>query len=49
MRCLFTASLPTFVGCGVVDGSYVNGSEVESQCGLICISFMSREDETFFM
>jgi hypothetical protein len=34
--------------CWVLDGNHSNRSEVESECGLICISFMARDVEDFF-
>jgi hypothetical protein len=41
---IFT-SLPTFVVCGVFNDSYSNRSEMV----VICISFMARDGEHFFM
>jgi hypothetical protein len=45
----FLTSSPTFVVGGVLDSSYSNRSEVESSVVLICISFMARDGEYFFM
>jgi hypothetical protein len=42
-------SEPTFVVGGVLDGSYSNRSEVDLNLVLICISFMAKDGEIFFM
>jgi hypothetical protein len=41
--------LPTPVFGGIFDDSYSNKGEMESSVVLICISFMARDGEHFFM
>jgi hypothetical protein len=45
----FPTSLPEFVVGGVLDDHHSHRSEVESRVVLICISFMARDGEHFFM
>jgi hypothetical protein len=42
-------SSPTFVVGGVIDRSYSNGVKWNLSVVLICISFMARDGEHFFM
>jgi hypothetical protein len=42
-------SLPTFGGVGVFDDSYSNRMKWNLSVVLICISFMARDGEHFFM
>jgi hypothetical protein len=41
--------LPTLVGGGVFDDGYSNGVKWNISVVLICISFMARAGEHFFM
>jgi hypothetical protein len=45
----FPESSVTFVVGGVLDDSYSNRNKVEFSVVLICISFMARDGEHFFM
>jgi hypothetical protein len=45
----FPTSWPTHVVGSVFDDGYSNRGEVESYCGFICISFMARDGEHFFI
>jgi hypothetical protein len=46
---LFLTSLPVPVVSGVFDDGYSNGVRWNLSVVLICISFMARDDELFFM
>jgi hypothetical protein len=45
----FPTSLPTHVGGGVFDDGYSNRVKWNLSVVLICISFMARDGEHFFM
>jgi hypothetical protein len=45
----FPTSLPTHVGGGVFDAGYSNGVRWNLSVVLICISFMARDGEHFFL
>jgi hypothetical protein len=45
----FPISLPTPVVSGVFDAGYSNGVKWNLSVVLICISFMARDGENFFM
>jgi hypothetical protein len=46
----FPTSSPTFdVVCVLVDNNYTDWSEVKSCCSFVCISFITRDIEHFFV